>query len=234
MAKGKMAKFAEIKKMPHVFENRIWTDPVLYNHEGWVIDLQGRWQSHYFGNQNPIILELACGYGEYTVAIAQMYPEKNAIGVDIKGNRVWTGATYVQHQQLKNAAFVRAPIELLGHFFGASEISEIWLTFPDPQAGKPRKRLTALSFLQLYQKILHPNGIVHLKTDSDLLYEFTLETLAENNFPILVNYPDLYRNLPADNPLLSVSTRYEKLNLSGANTIKYLQFGLNEQATDET
>lgn len=212
--------------MPHVFENRIWKEPVLYNHEGRVIDYKGQWQSSYFKNNNPIILELACGYGEYTMAMASLYPDVNVIGIDIKGNRIWTGATFVQNHQLQNAAFVRAPIELIGHFFGKSEISEIWLTFPDPQIGKPRKRLTALSYLQLYQKILHPAGIVHLKTDSDLLYEFTLETLSENNFPILVNYPDLYRSNHQSNPLLSVSTRYEKLNLSGASTIKYLKFGL--------
>lgn len=230
MGKGKLAKFADIKQMPHVFENRIWTEPVLYNHQGIVTSHSGQWCSTFFGNQKPLIVELACGYGEYTTAIAQMHPDKNVIGIDIKGNRIWTGATFVQENKLQNAAFIRTPIELIDHFFAPGEVNEIWLPFPDPQNDKPRKRLTSVRYLQLYQKVLHPNGLIHLKTDSDLLYDFTLETLQQLNCPVLVNYPDLYHTPISNMPLLSVTTRYEKLNLSGANTIKYLQFGFPVQS----
>ncbi|OWY23056.1 tRNA (guanosine(46)-N7)-methyltransferase TrmB [Sphingobacteriales bacterium UPWRP_1] len=228
MGKGKLAKFAEIKQMPHVFENRIWKEPVLYNFRGLITNYRTQWCNGFFGNQNPLILELGCGYGEYTVAIAQIYPQTNVIGIDIKGNRIWTGASFVLQHNLANAAFVRTPIELIDHYFAPGEVSEIWLPFPDPQKDKPRKRLTSLQYLQLYRKILKPDGIIHLKTDSDLLYQCTLETLQAHNCPVWVNYPDV-QNAPNRNqmPLLSVATRYQKLNLSGANTIKYLQFGLN-------
>ncbi|HRI28313.1 MAG TPA: tRNA (guanosine(46)-N7)-methyltransferase TrmB [Chitinophagales bacterium] len=224
MAKGKLAKFAEIKTMPHVFENRDWHHPDLYNHKNETINYAGKWATLHFGNQHPILLELACGYGEYTTAIARLYPDKNVIGIDLKGNRIWTGAKFAQMQLLTNAAFIRSQVELIEHYFGKGEIAEIWLPFPDPQKERPKKRLTSTRYIELYRNILQPEGIIHLKTDSDVLYESTLEVIIETGCKIVANYPDLYHSPLATNPLLSVTTRYERLNLSGATTIKYLSF----------
>lgn len=227
MGKGKLAKFAELRQMPHVFQNFKWQTVALEN-QGTVVDYKGKWASNYFGNNHPIILELACGYGEYTMAIAEQCPNKNVIGIDMKGNRIWTGATYTLQNSLTNAAFIRTDITLLQHIFAPNEVSEIWLTFPDPQRqkGKARKRLTATRFLDIYRQILQPQALIHLKTDSDLLYEYTLEVLESVPHVIHANFKDVYAQ-PLNNPLLNVKTRYEKLNLSGADSIKYLRFSLH-------
>ncbi len=230
MGKGKLAKFDDLSQMPHVFQNFSWSDPQLINYQKEAVNYNGRWATDFFQNGQPIILELACGYGEYTMAMAEHLPNHNIIGVDIKGNRIWTGARYIQEKQLTNAAFVRTTIDLIHHFFGAAEISEIWIPFPDPhnRHSKQNKRLTSPKFLELYRKILMPDGVIHLKTDSDLLYKYTLEVVEKEGCTIIENYRDLY-NSPFANPLLSVSTRYERLNISGADTIKYVQFRLGQK-----
>ena len=227
MAKGKLYKLDQIKSMPNVFQNFNWQYPQLINHRNEKVDFKGRW-SHVFQNNKPIILELACGYGEYTMTMAEKFPNFNFIGIDIKGNRIYTGAKYVLDKQLDNAIFVRINIELLDKIFSQNEIAEIWLPFPDPHNRKVRanRRLTAPRFLEIYHKILQPDGCIHLKTDSDLLYHYTLDVISECGHTLLVNYPDIYANNLAPDDLLKVKTRYEKLNLSGADAIKYLQFKL--------
>lgn len=227
MSKGKLAKFAEMKQMPNVFQNFNWHQPQLINHLGNAVDYKNEWHEQVFGNNDPLVLELGCGYGEYTMAMAQLMPEHNFIGIDIKGNRIYTGAQWLLEQRINNAVFVRTAIELLPHYFGEQEVSEIWLPFPDPfrRESKSSRRLTSGFFINIYRQFMQPEGIVHLKTDSTLLYEYTLESIAENGCQLLEHYYDLYGSQPT-NPLLHVKTRYEKLNLSGADTIKYVKFSL--------
>ncbi len=235
MSKGKLEKFAEISAMPHVFQNVNWRIPSLQNHKGEEVMMRGNWNSDFFKNDQPIVLELACGYGEYTMAIAARYPDVNVIGIDVKGNRIWKGAKFVQDEGLKNAAFIRTQIEQLTDFFEAEEVSEIWLTFPDPRKEhrRARKRLTAARYLNLYRQILKKDGLIHLKTDSTLLYEYSLESLMEEKCNIIVDYRDIYAATEAENLAAndrnfdlatSVRTRYEKIHSEQGETIKYIRF----------
>lgn len=235
MSKGKLEKFAEISAMPHVFQNYDWKSPKLKNFKGEEVIMKGKWRSDFFKNNHPIIIELACGYGEYTMAIAERYPELNVIGIDVKGNRIWTGAKFVEEKGLKNAAFLRTQIEQLMDCFEAEEVDEIWLTFPDPRKEhrRSRKRLTAPRYLNLYRQVLKKGGLLHLKTDSTLLYEYSLETLRENDCEILVDYRDVYaanakENLAAKDRnfdlATSVKTRYEIMHTEMGETIKYVRF----------
>lgn len=235
MSKGKLEKFAEISNMPCVFQNRNWQTSGLNDHTGAEVEMKGKWRSDFFQNDHPLILELACGYGEYTMAIAERYPNLNVIGIDVKGNRIWRGARYVTDNGLKNAAFIRTQIEQLTDFFDTEEVSEIWLTFPDPRKEhrRSRKRLTAPRYLQLYRQILQKEGLIHLKTDSTLLYEYSIETLEEEKCHILEDYRDVYaanqqHNLAATDRnfdlATSVKTRYEKIHTELGETIKYVRF----------
>ena len=187
--------------------------------------LKGRWAEEVFGNRNNIVLELGCGKGEYTVALARKYPEKNFIGVDIKGARIWVGATDALKNKLSNVVFLRTRIEFIKSCFARDEISEIWITFPDPQPQQSRenKRLTSPRFIQSYREIMKPNGIVHLKTDSESLYEYTCDIIKENDFQTIVNTNDLY-NSGINDDILSVQTYYEKIYINKGYTIKYLVF----------
>ncbi|WP_294143424.1 tRNA (guanosine(46)-N7)-methyltransferase TrmB [uncultured Sanguibacteroides sp.] len=220
MGKNKLAKFAEMETLKNVFqptrEEVFRTDYIL----------KGKWNEKIFGNDHPIVLEVGCGKGEYTVGLARLYPEKNFIGLDIKGARMWTGAKAAQEQQLNNVAFLRTHAEMLESIFAPDEISEIWITFPDPQMAKARKRLTGIRFLALYQKMLKPNGIIHLKTDSPFLYRYTDEVVRVNHLPNFVSTDDLYHSNYNDR-ILSIKTFYEQQWLSRGKTIKYLQFSLN-------
>ncbi len=224
MGKNKLAKFAEMETLENVFQP---THEEVFRTE---YVLRGKWNETVFGNDHPIVLEVGCGKGEYTVGLARLYPEKNFIGLDIKGARMWTGAKAAQEQQLKNAAFLRTHAEVLESIFATDEISEIWITFPDPQMAKARKRLTGTRFLALYQKILKPDGIIHLKTDSPFLYRYTDEAIRVNHLPYFVNTDDLY-HYGYNDKILNIRTFYEQQWLARGKTIKYLQFTL-EHATE--
>lgn len=190
--------------------------------------LKGHWHSDFFGNDNPIVLELGCGKGEYTVGLAERFPDKNFIGVDIKGARMWTGATAAREAGMTNVAFLRTSIELIESFFAPGEVSEIWITFPDPQMKKVRKRLTSTRFMDLYRKILKDGGTIHLKSDSPFLYRYTTLMTELNGLPVDVNTDDLYASGMADD-ILDIKTHYEKQWLARGLTIKYIKFRLPSQ-----
>ena len=188
--------------------------------------LRGQWGKEYFHNDNPIVLELGCGKGEYAVGLAQKFPDKNFIGIDIKGARMWTGARRAEEAGLKNVAFLRTNIELLPHFFAPDEVSEIWITFPDPQMKKERKRLTSTRFLDLYRQVLVANGTVHLKTDSPFLYTYTHLLTQLNKLETIVDTDDLYHSdIVTD--ILEIRTFYEQQWLDRGLTIKYISFSLD-------
>lgn len=187
--------------------------------------MRGRWNEAYFHNDHPIVLELGCGKGEYAVGLGKRFPDKNYIGVDIKGSRMWTGARQVEAEHLPNVAFLRTSIEIIDRMFAPGEVSEIWITFPDPQMKKVNKRLTSTRFLQNYRHILKDGGLVHLKTDSPFLYSYTRELVRVNVLPVEVDTDNLYQSGLADD-ILEIKTYYEQQWLSRGLTIKYLQFHL--------
>ena len=225
MGKGKLAKFADMAEYPHVFE---YPYSVVDNvpFEG-----KGKWHE-FFGNQNPIVLELGCGRGEYTVGLARLYPEKNFIGVDIKGARMWTGATESMREGLKNVAFLRTNIEIIDRFFEPDEVQEIWLTFSDPQMKKVTKRLTSTFFMNRYRKFLVDGGLIHLKTDSNFLFTYTNYMVEKNALPVEFSTTDLYHSVLAEHPdteearILSIQTYYEQQWIDRGLNIKYLRFRL--------
>jgi tRNA (guanine-N7-)-methyltransferase len=191
--------------------------------------MQGHWHEQYFHNQNPIVLELGCGKGEYTVELAKRYPERNFIGVDIKGARMWTGATQAINEGLKNVAFLRTNIEIIERFFAEDEVQEIWLTFSDPQMKNPRKRLTSTWFMQRYRKFLVDGGIIHLKTDSNFLFTYTTYMVEHNQLPILLKTTDLYADAPDNSGFseaASIQTYYESMWMARGLNIKYLKWQL--------
>lgn len=220
-----MAKFADMAEYPHVFE---YPYSVVDNvpFEG-----KGKWHE-FFGNQNPIVLELGCGRGEYTVGLARLYPEKNFIGVDIKGARMWTGATESMREGLKNVAFLRTNIEIIDRFFEPDEVQEIWLTFSDPQMKKVTKRLTSTFFMNRYRKFLVDGGLIHLKTDSNFLFTYTNYMVEKNALPVEFSTTDLYHSVLAEHPdteearILSIQTYYEQQWIDRGLNIKYLRFRL--------
>ncbi len=221
--RNKLEKFAELRTFPHVYENFDMKHPQLFR-QGEPVEMKGRWQEH-FGNDHPITLELACGRGEYTVGLARQFPDRNFIGVDIKGARIWKGARIALQEGLTNAAFLRTRIELIEHFFAPGEVAEIWITFPDPflRKSKANRRLTSARFLERYHRILAPAGLVHLKTDEPLLYEFTLEVLADNpHFALEYHDDDIYAR-PLPTPELELKTYYEHMHLEAGKTIKYVR-----------
>ena len=220
MGKNKLKKFAEMETFDNVFQYPF----AVVERDGF--PLKGRWKSDFFKNDNPIVLELGCGKGEYAVGLARRFPEKNYIGVDIKGARMWTGAKSAVKEGISNVAFLRTNIELITRFFEPGEVSEIWITFPDPQMKKVRKRLTSSRFLELYREILVADGIVHLKTDSPFLYTYTDALVKLNNMPTEVNTSDLYHSDIVDD-ILEIKTFYEQQWLDRGLTIKYIKFHLD-------
>ncbi len=227
MAKrNKLLKFAELLNFPHVYENFDPLIPILLGQGGKEVDLKGHWAAKHFENNQDIVLELACGRGEYSVGLAQHFPDRNFIGVDIKGARIWQGAKKALKQGLHNVAFLRTRIEVITNFFDKDEISEIWITFPDPfiRKSKFNRRLTSPNFLDHYRKILKPDGKIHLKTDAPSLYEHTLAVI--DNDPacqLLYHNPDIYQSA-LFTPELELKTYYERKHLEVGKTIKYIQF----------
>lgn len=225
MGKNKLAKFAEMNTIPLVFQYPFGR----LKSEGFdSFPLKGRWREDFFGNDNPVVVELGCGKGEYTVGLAQLYPDRNFIGIDIKGARMHTGATRARDLGMANVAFLRTSIELLESFFAPGEIDEIWITFPDPQMKKVTKRLTGTRFMELYRKVMKPGGIVRLKTDSPFLYAYTRAMADLNGMDKEVDTADLYHSDFVD-PILSIRTHYESQWLARGLSIKYLAFALDHE-----
>ncbi len=227
--KNKHRKFADLLSYPNVYENYDPKQPRLLSGDNQEADLKGKWASTHFGNNHGLILELACGRGEYTVALAEAFPDINFIGVDVKGARMWQGASIALEKGQKNAAFLRTRIEQIDLFFEKEEVSGIWITFPDPflRESKENKRLTSARFLDRYRSILNAGAILHLKTDDPTLYQFTLDTLAGyEGARILYFHDDIY-SLPLPFPELEYKTHYEKSHLAAGKTIKYVRFTIN-------
>lgn len=214
MGQKKLIRFAELETFSNVLQN-----------PG---EMPGTW-NQFFGNSNPVVLELACGKGEYTIGLAGMYPGKNFIGVDQKGNRLWVGAKRATQHNLKNAAFLRIQIDRLTDFFGTEEVDEVWITFPDPQLriSKSKKRLTHPKFLRLYYEVLKPGAKIHLKTDSPDLYYFTKKVIEMYGCSLCMDIADVYAE-PGVPPELHIKTHYEGLDIAGSNRVHYLCFSLPE------
>ena len=213
MGKDKLRKFAEIETFANVYELDAGKS------------FKGKWSKMHFKNDAPLVLELACGKGEYTVNLAQLFPEKNFIGIDYKGNRIWRGAKTAIEEGIENVAFLRIQIEQILDYFDADEVSEIWITFPDPQPqiSREKKRLTAPRFLEKYKVILQESAPINLKTDNDDFYAFTLETIEQLGLKLHVRTEDLYRSDLVDE-VLSIKTYYEKKYLAHDKNINYVRF----------
>ncbi len=220
---NKLMKFAEMRSFSNVFQNFDPREPKLIGANNREIDLKGNWNKLHFHNNNPIVLELACGRGEYSLGLAKLYPGKNFIGVDIKGARIWRGATNAKEENLHNVAFLRTRIEQVDLFFGPEEVSEIWITFPDPFLGKESRRLTTNKFLDKYKQFVSKGALLQLKTDSIDLYEYTREVLASRkDVQILVDNADIYKG--EVNEQLAIKTYYERKHLAEGKKITYIQF----------
>ncbi|CAN5271973.1 hypothetical protein BH09BAC2_BH09BAC2_01790 [soil metagenome] len=219
MAQKKLIRFTEINTFSNVLQ-----------YPG---DMQGNW-NRFFGNNNPITLELACGKGEYTVSLAKLYPEKNFIGVDLKGNRIWVGAKKALTENLSNCAFLRTHIDKLQNYFSYEEVEEIWITFPDPQLriSKAKKRLTHPKFLRIYQQVLKQNGKIHLKTDSPDLYQFTKTIIELYDLNLITDIDDVYKSELISEEL-KIKTYYESLDIAQSNTVFYLCFSLPQTIVDK-
>jgi tRNA (guanine-N7-)-methyltransferase len=217
MGKDKLRKFAEVA----TFKNVVQLDAGKI--------FKGKWSSDFFGNGKPLILELACGKGEYTVNLAKMFPDYNFLGIDFKGNRIWRGAKTALEEGIDNVGFLRIQIETILEHFAENEVAEIWITFPDPQPqdSREKKRLTNPKFLEKYRSILQDSGIMHLKTDNDGFFAYTMEQIGLQELPVLKHTTDLYRSDLVD-PVLSIKTYYENKYLSVDKNINYVQWKLNK------
>ena len=219
MGKGKLAKFAEMETFKNVFQYPYSViDDVPF-------EMKGHWREQYFGNDNPIDLEIGCGKGEYAVGLARMFPNINFIGVDIKGARMWTGAKMAIEEGLTNVAFLRTNIEIIDRFFAPNEVQEIWLTFSDPQMKNARKRLTSTYFMERYRKFLKDGGTNHEKTDSNFMFTYTKYMIEKNGLPVEFITDDLYHSGLVDD-ILGIRTYYEQQWLDRGLTIKYVKFRL--------
>jgi len=215
MGKNKLKRFAENETFENLFQH---TD---YDVREEMFPMRGKWHTHYFKNNNPIVLELGCGRGEYTIGMAERFPNKNFIGIDRKGARIWRGCKDGIEKNLKNVAFLRIKIEDVEHYFEKNEVEEIWVTFPDPQLKKVRKRLISPNFVSKYKKILAPSGIIHLKTDSKELYQYVIETAPLENWSVVENISNIY-NIGITSVLTEIQTFYEKKWLSEEKAISYI------------
>ena len=219
-SKNKLKRFRENE----TFKNVIQPDRVELEKD--LFHLKGNWNKFYFKNNKSIVLELGCGKGEYTIHLAKLYPKKNFIGIDIKGARLWRGAKNALKDEMNNVAFVRAHIELIDRLFAAQEVKEIWITFPDPQKKfkRTKHRLTNPVFLELYRKVLFPNGIIHLKTDSEFLHGYTLGVLNNKSCKVCYSHHDIYKNSNAPEEAITIQTFYEKIYLDQKKPITYIKF----------
>lgn len=224
MGKNKLKRFTENDTFPNLIQPK-FNEVFRTEHS-----IKGQWNKTYFQNDKPIVLELGCGKGEYTVGLAKMFPDKNFIGVDIKGARLWRGAKTAFEQEMKNVAFVRTRIENITSFFGPNEVSEIWITFPDPQLKRINslKRLTSSVFLSLYKTLLKPQGIIHLKTDSLPLHQYTRHLVELNELKVYSSTENLYGAV-GDDPILGIKTFYEQQYLDKGLPITYISFELNNE-----
>jgi tRNA (guanine-N7-)-methyltransferase len=225
MGKNKLARFAENTTFRHVVQ------PSFKDLMAADLPYKGRWNADFFRRIAPLVLELGCGRGEYSVGLAQLRPDRNYVGVDIKGARIWRGAKTAQELGLANVGFLRTHVDHILRCFGPAEVDEIWLTFSDPQIGKARKRLTSPLFLERYRQILKPGGLIHLKTDSPLLYEYTLEQIADQHLPLHESSAQVHAELvprvtPEEQAVLNIRTWYERTWLEEGRTIHYLRFGV--------
>lgn len=226
MGKGKLQKFAEMETFSNVFQ---YPFSVIENVP---FEMKGHWREQYFHNDNPIVLELGCGKGEYTVELARLYPQLNFIGVDIKGARMHKGAKEALTAGLSNVAFLRTNIEIIDRFFAKDEVQEIWLTFSDPQMKNPRKRLTSTYFMNRYRHFLVDGGLIHLKTDSNFLFTYTTYMVEANRLPLLFRTEDLYHTDGIDEEtrkILSIQTFYEAQWIARGLNIRYMKFHLPQQ-----
>ena len=223
-SKNKLKRFIENESFDNVIQP-LRDDLIKFN-----FNFRGKWKKKVFKNSNPIVLELGCGKGEYTVNLAKLNPNKNYIGIDIKGARFWRGAKTATEEKLENVIFLRTQIELLDFIFEKNEIDEIWLTFPDPQIKFQRRkhRLTNTKFLSIYKNILNDSGIIHLKTDSEFLHGYTLGKLEEMSINPIVSNHDIYKNSNAPVEATQIQTHYEKIYLNEGKKITYLNFKFNE------
>ena len=226
MAKNKIRRFDEMKNMTNCYE------PLEDTLAGIPFSLKGNWHKDHFKNDNAIVLELGCGKGEYSIGLSQHFPNKNFIGVDIKGSRMWIGAKQALENNLSNVAFLRTRIELIEQYFAEDEVDEIWLTFSDPQPNKPNKRLSSKQFIDRYRTFLKKGGLVHLKTDSDLLFESTVEEITEHGYEMITCTWNLYGELSENldeqtKEILDIKTHYEKLFTAKGSVIKYCTFRIH-------
>lgn len=217
MGHKKLIRFEQIKTFPNVLE--------------YPAEMKGKWNA-FFKNDNPIVLELACGKGEYALGLGEMHPDKNFIGVDIKGNRIWKGAKTALDKGLNNVAFLRTQIDKITEYFSSEEISEIWITFPDPQLrmSKAKKRLTHPKFLRMYQEFLKQDGVVNLKTDSPALYNFTKMVIDVYELRLLEDHDNVY-SVSGRSKELEIKTHYEQLDIAQSNKVHYLKFSLDKELT---
>jgi tRNA (guanine-N7-)-methyltransferase len=225
MGKNKISRFEENLGFSHVVQ------PTYGELMSGAFPWRGKWNSGFFKRDAPLVLELGCGGGEYTVGLARLVPEKNYLGVDIKGARIWRGARTAKEEGLDQVGFLRTHVDHLLNCFGPQEVDEIWLTFSDPQIGKARKRLTSPLFLARYKEVLKPGGVIHLKTDSPMLYEYTLEMIEEQGLPTFENSANVYSDLvhrvsKEEQAVLSIRTYYESMWLEEGRTIHYVRFGI--------
>lgn len=225
MGKNKLQKFQENATFHNLFQ------PSPESLQAADFSLKGQWNSQYFNNSNPIVLELGCGKGEYTVGLSKLFPHKNFVGIDIKGARLWRGAKTATEERLPNVGFVRTRIEQIPALFAPNEVDEIWITFPDPQPrpAKAQKRLTSSRFLNLYAQLLKPSGLVHLKTDCQPLWEYTREVALQNGLKLNVCTNNLYATISPDEPILGIRTFYEQQFLAQGLPITYLNFCLSHR-----
>lgn len=216
MSRRKLEKFSDNEKRVNVVQS----GKELFG------KIQGKWRSLYFTNNHPLVLELGCGRGEYTVGMARLHPEKNFIGVDIKGDRIWKGSKTAEQEDLSNVAFLRTQVQSLEKFFSPNEVDEIWLTFPDPRPKKSdvKRRMTHPRFMEIYRGIVKPGGSVHLKTDNQILYQYSLEVVRQMTGISQIQCTDNLHDSDLCNPLLEIRTHYEELFSEQGFSIKYLTF----------